>query len=39
LGRPDLIGHGRDCLVPPERHQARGVRPAPDRPRRMLRRH
>jgi len=29
LGRADLIGHGRDCLVPPERPaQMRAIRPA-----------
>jgi uncharacterized radical SAM protein YgiQ len=26
LGRPDLIGHGRNCLVPPDHHQTRGIR-------------
>ena len=39
LGRPDLIGHGRDCLVPPDRHQARGIRPAVGKTRRIARRH
>jgi uncharacterized radical SAM protein YgiQ len=33
LGRPDLIGHGQDCLVPPDRPQARGGRPAAGQPR------
>jgi uncharacterized radical SAM protein YgiQ len=33
LGRPDLIGHGQDCLVPPDRPQARGGRPAVGQPR------
>jgi radical SAM superfamily enzyme YgiQ (UPF0313 family) len=38
LGRPDLIGHGKDCLVPPDRHQPRAVRPAAHKPRRTHRR-
>jgi uncharacterized radical SAM protein YgiQ len=29
MGRRDLIGHGRDCLVPPDRHETRAVRPKP----------
>jgi len=32
LGRPDLIGHGPDCLVPPDRQHR--VRPEMNRPRR-----
>jgi uncharacterized radical SAM protein YgiQ len=38
LGRPDLIGHGQDCLVPPEHHQTRETRPAQKRPRKTHRR-
>jgi uncharacterized radical SAM protein YgiQ len=33
LGRPDLIGHGRNCLVPPDHNQARTARPAMNKPR------
>ena len=33
LGRRDLIGHGQNCLVPPDRDRARGVRPAVNKPR------
>jgi uncharacterized radical SAM protein YgiQ len=32
LGRPDLIGHGQDCLVPPDRPQSLGIRPATNKP-------
>jgi radical SAM superfamily enzyme YgiQ (UPF0313 family) len=32
LGRRDLIGHGRDCLVPPDHQQTRRVRPALNKP-------
>ena len=37
LGRPDLIGHGQNCLVPPERHQMRETRAAQKRPRKTNR--
>ena len=33
LGRPDLIGNGRGCLVPPERHETRVGRPPANKPR------
>jgi uncharacterized radical SAM protein YgiQ len=38
LGRPDLVGHGPDCLVPPERQQTRSVRHAMNKPRTTQRR-
>jgi uncharacterized radical SAM protein YgiQ len=38
LGRPDLIGHGQNCLVPPEHHRTREARPAAKRPRKTHRR-
>jgi uncharacterized radical SAM protein YgiQ len=38
LGRPDLIGHGHDCLVPPDRSQSRGIRAGTDKPPRSYRR-
>ena len=38
LGRPDLIGHGQNCLVPTEHHRTREARPAAKRPRKTHRR-
>jgi len=32
LGRRDLIGNGRDCLVPPDHQQARRARPPANKP-------
>jgi radical SAM superfamily enzyme YgiQ (UPF0313 family) len=37
LGRPDLIGHGQGCLIPPDRIQAHRGRPATGKPRRTHR--
>jgi radical SAM superfamily enzyme YgiQ (UPF0313 family) len=37
LGRPDLIGHGQDCLIPPDRVQSHRGRPAAGKPRRTHR--
>ena len=37
LGRPDLIGHGQNCLVPPEHHQMRETRADQKRPRKTNR--
>ena len=31
LGRRDLIGHGKGCLVPPARRQTRGVHTVTER--------
>jgi uncharacterized radical SAM protein YgiQ len=39
LGRPDLIGHGQNCLVPPDHQTMRGIRPALNKPRSTHRRH
>jgi hypothetical protein len=33
MGRRDLIGHGRDCLVPPDRHETRAVHAPANKPR------
>jgi hypothetical protein len=29
MGRRDLIGHGQNCLVPPDRDEMRAIRPKP----------
>jgi uncharacterized radical SAM protein YgiQ len=39
LGRPDLIGHGQDCLVPPDRVHSRVIRLTAISPPRSRRRH